>query len=787
MGAMRRGSAGLAGILVGLGGVLHLSGGCNPRPAPVSTAAPSASPVEIRCERIAGGVPNVTLRNRTHRALDVSLLGFAYAGQRQWQHWWTQYGIRVPPAGSWSARIDEIRLEKIEVRDRRNRLLCASNLMTDLPPIEWGTITALHSRTDWQPFVRQEGLGQRAGRRSDPAGWRSIPPSELTQYLANLRPLWVRVIGDVRPESLSPEQVEALRGLVERGRTLIVCGGADQARLRGWEQAGLLAAPVRGIRTVPGLRGLARRYGRADLVSPIAVADVGAVSPPARILLAERGLPLVIERPLGAGRLLFVTFDPTRPPFRGSALERPFWQEWAIGGQESFTGIAAPVEEADAYVALQRRLHLLPPGVGLLAGVWLGYLLILLLVLVPAGRRSRGLVALSLAGSVAALALGPVLRSPRPVASSAGLLYLRSGDDRGWWRGSASVMTPGNHIVTLRVPKGRADCFWDSPSFWVPSSLQLIARPQMRRWVPKNVLLDAPVRLRGDVTFDLERAPEGIFASVCNRTPHRLRELTVFWKRSALVRLGDLPPGGKARRLLARVSRDGAPRGIVEGVPRAYGEIPGFGNRRSTSAMPLLLALCPPAPRPTLLMDERAVPGEGYTALLVAPSGFNWGSAAGRSPSGNQPRTDGRAGPGAASFLPAEVVAQRVVIAANLSATAGLRVDGDWLDLGPGEWAVIEFRLPEAPDRARPRRLELRFDSRASLTSTFRLQVLDVPRQDWFGAGTLNGSGSIVLPSGAGFIDPLTSSLLARVKNITAPGTLHATVRLDLRGDREER
>src|SRR5438046_442397 len=92
-------------------------GGAKPpgrrRPSPEAPVSPS--PVELHCERGLGVSSTVSLRNRSRRALDVDLLGYAYAGRGMWDHWWTQHGIHLSPRGSWSAVIDEVRLEKLEV------------------------------------------------------------------------------------------------------------------------------------------------------------------------------------------------------------------------------------------------------------------------------------------------------------------------------------------------------------------------------------------------------------------------------------------------------------------------------------------------------------------------------------------------------------------------------------------------------------------------------------------------------------------------------------------------
>jgi hypothetical protein len=524
---------------------------------------------------------------------------------------------------------------------------------------------------------------------------------------------------------------------------------------------------------VPGLAALAQRYGLTPRLSPLPVTDVGAVRPPARTLLAERGIPLVIERPLGAGKLLFLTFDPTRPPFRGSPLEAPFWQEWARRGDDGFLGIASIFAEGDAYRRLQRRLHLVPPPAGVLAGLWIGYMLLLLLALLFCRPRVRGLLAAVTLGSAAALALGPLLYSSHPVTSSAGLLYLRSGDGRGWWRGDGSLMLPRGGPATLRVSAGNID-LWDTPTLRLPSSPHLLVQPRMRRWVPQYVEMDAAARLRGDVVLELELAGDGVYAVVRNRTPHALEQVAVIWDRLATLRLGDLPPGGRVRRRLAWVERDGVLRGMQDRLPAVYGEAPGFGNSLDTYDTPLLVAHGPAAPRPTLLADERPVPGDALTALLVAPSGFRCGGEAGT--------------PGGTHFrLPCEAVTARLVRAGGWSHLAGPRMDRSWLVLEPQEWAVMELPLPAGAGRAAWRRLELWLDGRMKTGDAFQIRAFDWQNDRWVPVATLPGLQPTLLPSPARFIHPQTNSLLVRVENVGDLQAAPSAVRPQIRGDGERR
>jgi hypothetical protein len=714
--------------------------------------------------------------------MEVDLLGLAFAGHsgfmsrrgvftrtEMWDHWWTQHAVRLAPHGRWTALFYVQRIEKIEARDGSGRLLANFDVRR-LPDHHWEMFTAVHRQADWRPFAQVEPFGQRVTEYS-PGGalsWHTLTLSELPRCPDDFDFVRPGVIGEVRAEDFTREQLDGLRGRVERGRKLILCGGPDPARLRGWERAGLLAAPARGTRVVRELRALAQRYGAPPLAGPIPVAGVGVVAPPARVALEEGGIPLVVERPLGTGLLIFVTFDPTRPPFRGSRLERAFWQEWLGRGGDEFWDVGLDPESAAAYRQTMRRLHLLPPPMGVILGIWLGYLLVLVLVLVLARRRVRALVTLSVGGSVLALALGPALRAVRPAAACAGHLSLVSGEDEGWWWGRVDLMMPATGSVTIPVLDGWGDTLWESPRIRLPGAPEMVAQPLLRRWVPQGTGLDASGRLRGSIQFQVELEGDGLYARVRNRTPQPLTDLAVVWGPSLSLRLGDLPPDRETRRLLARVGSDGEWNGPQESLPQSYGQAIQYRSPIAPLLRhpPALLARGPVAP-PRLLANGRPIDLQGETTLLVMPTGFQMKGA---------------------FHLPREAVAARLVRAQGRAGKWGRREWWGRLTLEPGAGLTFELRLPAGAGRARWRSLELLLDP--DLTLSARLSAFDWARQQWVPATTLQGHAwspplpkrsfrqwtpgpppgsftlrSVALPSPDRFVNAYTDTILVRIEN----------------------
>jgi len=131
------------------------------------------------------------------------------------------------------------------------------------------------------------------------------------------------VLHGVSLERLSASQFEALHKWVAQGGILAVSGGSDYALLRGPRLSALLpAAPAGMTRVDPG--ALRRAFsGSLDVSRPLHVNRLDAVR--GRVRLAADTTPLIVERALGLGRVLYLAFDVAAPPFDRWDGMRSLW------------------------------------------------------------------------------------------------------------------------------------------------------------------------------------------------------------------------------------------------------------------------------------------------------------------------------------------------------------------------------------------------------------------------------------------------------------------------------
>ena len=235
-----------------------------------------------------------------------------------------QFAVPAPGTGS------ELRVElvsgsqELAARDTPVRLLNPSDFLVGV--------------------LSEEGVppaGLAATRRgSGPVGVARLTPADVPADPVVLQALDALVVRNAAGDRLTSAQRSAIRTWVETGGQLIVTGGPGWRRsIEGLEDL----LPVEGLssREVTRLRAFSR-YAGVEPPEDSAIVTVGTPVEGARALLTQDGIPLIVERWLGQGRVTFLGVDPALEPFRSWANAESLWQRILVGGQPSLPVLDDP-------------------------------------------------------------------------------------------------------------------------------------------------------------------------------------------------------------------------------------------------------------------------------------------------------------------------------------------------------------------------------------------------------------------------------------------------------------
>ncbi len=130
-------------------------------------------------------------------------------------------------------------------------------------------------------------------------------------------------LADMPLDNLSEDQIEAMKGYVRGGGTLILSGGSDISRLKSSLYTEMLPLENLSVRPARDLNLLAGRY-REPLPLPAPVGVItGRLRPGSRALLGD----LVFARPYGTGTVVFTAFDYLDPTVRAWKSAPSLWRD----------------------------------------------------------------------------------------------------------------------------------------------------------------------------------------------------------------------------------------------------------------------------------------------------------------------------------------------------------------------------------------------------------------------------------------------------------------------------
>lgn len=185
------------------------------------------------------------------------------------------------------------------------------------------------------------------------------------------------IVSGVDTGPLSEDQRTALKMWVANGGRLMVVGGP------GWEAASaglkdLLPLALNSVQTVESLSALPAYFRDDSPLAEPAILAVGQVDKDAHTLVEQDGIPLIVEKEMGFGRVVFLSADPSLKPLSewdamtdvyASLLGvRPARLNWVDGSWDSYNANSAVSSvgnsgvPASAYVCGWLVLYVLAVG-----------------------------------------------------------------------------------------------------------------------------------------------------------------------------------------------------------------------------------------------------------------------------------------------------------------------------------------------------------------------------------------------------------------------------------------
>lgn len=157
--------------------------------------------------------------------------------------------------------------------------------------------------------------------------------ADLPERVEGLRSFDTLIINNIDTSQLSTAQAGAIESWVQLGGRLVLGGGASAAQTFAGLPESLRPVRLQGtIEVEPDITGSLAEYAGADPIltpGPYLAAVGQPVSGEAgggRLMAGSDGLPLVYERLVNSGNVIFVAFDLAGVPFNGWAGTQSFWE-----------------------------------------------------------------------------------------------------------------------------------------------------------------------------------------------------------------------------------------------------------------------------------------------------------------------------------------------------------------------------------------------------------------------------------------------------------------------------
>lgn len=445
------------------------------------------------------------------------------------------------------------------------------------------------------PAVRQTSSGY-SNEVSIYAG--SIAPDELPERPAAYESVDVLVVPPDLPSSATTAAVKAVAMWVASGGTLVVTSGPDYRKCANDFCDELLPVKVTGEVDLEGMRALAGVSGTPFPAGRAAVAANSLKPVIGEAVVAQGATPLVAERSYGAGKVVFLAFDPLTPPFHSWNGQIGFWKSiLRSSDQKPMLSTGEPARDPRTYYdpeqvrqsaamssVVERNPRIKTPPLATIGCFLLAYLIVLVPVnyAVLKRRRRLELAWLSTPIIVAVFTVGAYgfgytmkggrlqLRQATFVEGSSNARYARAVTD-------ASLFSPGrrSYNITLSDPVAICQALPTSRKEALPLALlgdqAAIVDVPLAMWSSRTFESTSGRDLGGTLKADLTLNGNVLQGQIRNDTNLDLRDCFVVYGgqeypvgklgKGAIATLGQAQPIGRVLGPEYRESRYGYPDG----------------------------------------------------------------------------------------------------------------------------------------------------------------------------------------------------------------------------------
>jgi hypothetical protein len=367
-----------------------------------------------------------------------------------------------------------------------------------------------------------------------------VAQQDLPHQWSGYEPADLVVINGQTWQGMDDDQQRALRMWVEQGGHAVLCGenSTEWRKPDGQALAGVVPQDLQSLRRLECVEAWGGEPYAAEAGGLLTVS--GPLNPGASALFSEGGRPLVVQRTVLRGHVLWLGFDPFRQTVRGWRGYNGFWKH--------------ALEAAGAAATALPRLP--APPLGAVIGFGVVYALIFGPLNIWVLRRMRRTVrswlfmpSLALGMTLVVLVIGQSWGSGRTVLNSLSVLQAANGGRTAYEDTLTGIFSPTNRAFDLSMDdpaprlqdqssdagEGGVNLDWpahqaDAGVKWDGVALSLFSTRVLQEWRPRD--------LAGSIRVLLDTRDSG---TVQNDTGYTLRGAYLFY-RGRYSWIGEMAP-----------------------------------------------------------------------------------------------------------------------------------------------------------------------------------------------------------------------------------------------------